>query len=41
MDALRNLFVQASLIEMPTYANRVLDSGIVAVCESIIEKAMN
>ena len=41
MDALRNLFVQAHLVERPHYADAMLDLGLITLCENIIEKAVN
>ena len=41
MDALRNLFIQAHLINQPYYAQLMIDKGLFATLEQIIEKAIN
>ena len=33
MDAIRNLFIQANLIDQPQYAKLIIDQGIFATLE--------
>ena len=40
LDALRNLFVQAHLIERTEFADQLLAEGLVSLCETVIEKAI-
>jgi len=41
MDALRNLFVQANLVEKSKFANRILEMGLLALLEKIIATSFN
>jgi hypothetical protein len=41
LDALRNLFVQAYIIDMPKYAAILLSMGLVPMIESLVDKAVN
>lgn len=40
LDAIRNLFIQANLIDRPQYAQLILDAGLFATLEEIIGKAI-
>ena len=41
MDAIRNLFIQANLIDQPHYAKLIIEQGLFATLEQIIGKAIN
>ena len=41
MDAVRNLFIQAHLIDKPQFAQVILDQGLFSTLEEIIGKAIN
>ena len=41
MDALKNLFVQSYLVEMPHYAHSILQLGLVDQLQEIIRKAID
>ena len=40
LDALRNLFVQAHLVDCPQHAQKMLDLGLFANLEQLIGKAI-
>lgn len=41
LDALRNLFVQASILEKHTYSSRIMEAGFLPLLESTISSAVN
>ena len=41
MDAIRNLFIQAHLIDKPQFAQVILNQGLFTTLEQIISKAIN
>ena len=41
MDAIRNLYIQAHLIDKPDYAQMIIDAGLFATLEQVIGKAIN
>ena len=41
MDAIRNLFIQAHLIDKPQHAQVILNLGLFSTLEQIISKAIN
>ena len=41
LDALRNLFIQAHLIDKPELARGILELGLFAALEQVISKAIN
>lgn len=40
MDALKNLFVQANIVDKLHYANRITDHGLLRLLEQIIANAV-
>ena len=41
LDALRNLFVQAYILDLPRYATGILGLGLIQTIETLVDKAVN
>jgi hypothetical protein len=41
LDALRNLFVQSYILDLPKYATGILGMGLINTIETLVDKAVN